>query len=95
MNASHIGLRNDYQVSCKELDTMVEIALANDSVIGVRMTGAGFGGCTVNLVHQNAVDNLTNQIMTEYPQKTGIVPEIYVCKPSDGAAIVFNSNEAA
>ena len=94
MNASHIGLRNDYQVSCRELDVMVEIALANDSVIGVRMTGAGFGGCTVNLVHQNAIDDLTNQIMTEYPQKTGIVPEIYVCKPSDGAAIVFNSNEA-
>lgn len=87
MNASHIGLRNDYEVSCKELDTMVEIAWANEGVIGARMTGAGFGGCTVNLVRQEAVDAFVGEVQSEYPQRTGIKPEVYVCVASDGAFI--------
>jgi galactokinase len=87
MNASHIGLRDDYEVGCLELDAMVEIARAHDGVIGARMTGAGFGGCTVNLVHRDAIERLTNQIKTEYPRRTGIEPEIYVCNVGDGAYV--------
>jgi galactokinase len=89
MNASHDGLRDAYEVSCKELDTMVEIAQTHDGVIGARMTGAGFGGCTVNLVHRDAVEPLSRQIMTEYPEQTGIEPEIYICTPGDGARVEF------
>jgi len=87
MNASHTGLRDDYEVSCKELDAMVEIAWANEGVVGARMTGAGFGGCTVNLVRQDAVDAVIARVQTEYPRRTGIEPEIYICTPSDGAFI--------
>ncbi|MCZ6676437.1 MAG: galactokinase [Candidatus Poribacteria bacterium] len=92
MNASHIGLRDDYEVSCKELDAMVEIAWANKDVIGARMTGAGFGGCTVNLVRRDAVEELVDGIQTEYPQRTGIEPEIYVCNVGDGAFIESSRN---
>ncbi len=92
MNASHIGLRDDYEVSCKELDAMVEIAWAHDGVIGARMTGAGFGGCTVNLVRRDAVASLTAHIQTEYPRRTGIEPEIYVCNVGDGAFVEMGKN---
>ncbi|MBI1924548.1 galactokinase [Candidatus Poribacteria bacterium] len=87
MNASHIGLRDDYEVSCLELDAMVEIAWAHHGVVGARMTGAGFGGCTVNLVRRDAVASLTAHIQTEYPRRTGIEPEIYICNVGDGAYI--------
>jgi galactokinase len=80
-------LRDDYEVSCRELDAMVEIAWTHDGVIGARMTGAGFGGCTVNLVRREAVASLTTHIQTEYPRRTGIEPEIYICNIGDGAYI--------
>ena len=87
MNDSHAGLRDAYEVSCDELNILTEIAQSIDGVVGARMTGAGFGGCTVNLVHQDAVETLQNRVMKEYTQRTGIEPEIYVCQVGNGAHI--------
>ncbi len=87
MNASHAGLRDKYEVSCDELNVLTEIAYDIDGVIGARMTGAGFGGCTVNLVEKGSVDELRERIMTEYPNRTKIDPDIYVCNVGDGARI--------
>ena len=87
MKASHKGLREEYEVSSAELDAMVEIALGVEGVIGARMTGAGFGGCTVNLVYESAIKTFIQAIELQYPQKTGIQPEIYVCNVQDGATV--------
>ena len=57
------------------------------------MTGAGFGGCTVNLVYENAVEEFRDKVMREYPRRTGIEPDIYVCNVGDGARIKWNSPE--
>ncbi|MGB9596152.1 MAG: galactokinase [Candidatus Poribacteria bacterium] len=88
MNESHIGLRDEYEVSCPELDAMVEIAWSIDGVIGSRMTGAGFGGCTVSIVIEDCVQELINKVHKEYPKRTGLQPEIYVCTAEDGAGTV-------
>lgn len=90
MNASHAGLRDAYEVSCDELDVLTDIAQSIDGVIGARMTGAGFGGCTVNLVYSDVVETFQNRIMKEYTQSTGIEPDIYVCNVGDGARIKWN-----
>ena len=90
MKASHEGLREEYGVSSAELDAMVEIALSVDGVIGARMTGAGFGGCTVNLVYESAIETFIQAIELQYPKKTGIQPEIYVCNVEDGATVEAN-----
>ncbi len=87
MNASHNGLRDDYEVSCKELDLLTDIARSITGVIGSRMTGAGFGGCTVSIVHQDALEIFQTRVTTEYHQQTGIEPEIYLCNVSDGAQV--------
>jgi galactokinase len=87
MQASHAGLRDEYEVSSAELDAMVEIALSMDGIIGARMTGAGFGGCTVNLVYESAVETFIQAMELRYPQRTGIQPEIYVCNVEAGASI--------
>lgn len=84
MNASHFSLRDDYEVSCKELDTMVDIALSLPGVLGARMTGGGFGGCTVNLVKAENVDSFISGMKARYEEATGLVPEIYVSSPADG-----------
>lgn len=88
MNESHIGLRDEYEVSCPELDAMVEIAWSTDGVLGSRMTGAGFGGCTVTLAMESAVDALIKKVSEEYPKRTGLQPEIHVCRAEDGAGDV-------
>ncbi len=85
MVASHESLRDDYEVSGDELDLLVEIALNVPGVLGARMTGAGFGGCTVNVVERDAVPALTDAINERYPGKTGLTPEIYVCSAVNGA----------
>ena len=85
MNESHIGLRDEYEVSCPELDAMVTIAWSTEGIIGSRMTGAGFGGCTVTLIMEDAVEELIQKVNREYPQRTGLQPEIYVCTAEDGA----------
>ena len=85
MAASHESLRDDYEVSGPELDLLVEIALNVPGVFGARMTGAGFGGCTVNIVERDAVPALTDAINDRYPRITGLTPEIYVCSAVNGA----------
>jgi galactokinase len=88
MRGSHHSLRDDYEVSCPELDLMVGIAAAQRSVIGARMTGGGFGGCTVNLVESDAVDAFKQNVASEYFSKTGLKPEILVSSATDGAGQV-------
>jgi galactokinase len=89
--ASHRSLQHDYEVSCDELDFLVDAALALDGVYGARMTGGGFGGCTVNLMRPEAVAHFREEIHRLYFQRFGIAPHIYFCCPSSGAAEVKNS----
>jgi len=88
MVASHQSLRDDYEVSCRELDVMVEAALEMEGVYGSRMTGGGFGGCTVSLVAQEAVEGFGQGVQAAYEAQTGLKPQIYVCQPSQGAGEV-------
>lgn len=85
MAESHASLRDDYEVSSPELDLMVELASKVEGVYGARMTGGGFGGCTINLVDVGHVESFTRVIAEEYEQDTGLKPEIYVCEASNGA----------
>jgi galactokinase len=87
MNASHESLRDDYEVSSKELDTLVELARKQPGVLGARMTGAGFGGCTVNLVRAEAAEAFAQAVASGYKTALGIKSEIYVCRASDGALV--------
>lgn len=84
MRDSHRSLRDDYEVSCKELNLMVEIAAAQSGVIGARMTGGGFGGCTINLVESTSVDAFKQSVAAKYHAQTGLKPEIYVSPAADG-----------
>ena len=88
MKESHISLRDDYQVSCRELDTMAEIAWRQPGVLGARMTGAGFGGCTVNLVQNGYTEGFLRQVAREYQDATGLQPDIYVCTAEEGAHLI-------
>lgn len=85
MDASHVSLRDDYEVSGDELDLLVEIAHNVPGVLGARMTGAGFGGCTVNLVESDAVDVFMQTVNEQYPKSSKLTPEIYVCSAVNGA----------
>ncbi len=84
MAESHRSLRYDYEVSCAELDLLVELASEAEGVHGARMTGAGFGGCTINLVNSEAVAEFQRRISTGYERRTGLKPDIYVCDAADG-----------
>ena len=86
--ASHRSLQLDYEVSCGELDFLVETAVALDGVYGARMTGGGFGGCTVNLVALDAVERFRSEIASRYRAVYSITPPIYLCQPSAGASEV-------
>jgi galactokinase len=83
--ASHRSLQHDYEVSCPELDFLVETAIQIDGVYGARMTGGGFGGCTVNLVEPDAVERVADRIRTEYRRKYKIDAPVYRCIPAAGA----------
>jgi galactokinase len=85
MGESHRSLRDDYEVSCQELDVMVDIANKAEGVFGARMTGGGFGGCTVNLVRSESVESFKVDVTKDYAQAIGREPEIYVCSPAQGA----------
>jgi len=89
MNASHESLRIDYEVTSLELDTMVEEAWKIEGVIGSRMTGGGFGGCTVSLVEDDSVETFIEQVGENYTIKTGLKPEFYVAEIGDGAKKLF------
>ena len=82
---SHASLRDDFEVSCEELDLMVHLAEKKPGVFGSRMTGGGFGGCTINLVQEDYVAEFETKIAKEYEHETGRVPEIYVSSAAEGA----------
>lgn len=84
MNASHVSLRDDYEVTGIELDTLVEEAWKIDGVIGSRMTGAGFGGCTVSIVKNDAVDTFIEKVGAAYQEKIGYAADFYVVEIGDG-----------
>ena len=91
MNASHESLRDNYEVTGFELDTLVAAAQKINGVVGARMTGAGFGGCTVNLVRENAVDTFIEQVGREYHAKTGFKADFYLAEVSDGVREITSS----
>lgn len=88
MNKCHISLRDLYEVSCPELDAMVRIAQTIEGCYGARLTGAGFGGCTVNLVARENSRRFAEELAASYEAETGNHPEIYISHPSDGAALL-------
>jgi galactokinase len=88
MADSHRSLRQDYEVSCPELDILVEIAARQRGVFGARMTGGGFGGCTINLVDVAYAQEFQQKVSAAYKSATGLQPDIYVCKASQGAEAV-------
>lgn len=88
MNQSHISLRDDYEVSCEEIDILVDLAWKIDGVIGSRITGGGFGGCTVSIVKNEAVDSFIQKVGTGYQKKTGHEAEFYVVEIGDGARVL-------
>ncbi len=91
MAASHRSLRDDYEVSCIELDILVEIASSIEGVRGARMTGGGFGGCTVNLVDREVIETFNQTISKEYLRQTGIEPSIYISEAGDGAKEIIGA----
>ena len=90
MNESHVSLRDDYEVSCKEIDLLVELAWSVPGVYGSRITGGGFGGCTVSIVKNDAIDSFRETVSSGYRKETGIEPEIYVVDIGDGAHCLEN-----
>ncbi|NDJ78033.1 MAG: galactokinase [Chloroflexi bacterium] len=87
MRDSHASLRDDYEVSCTELDVMADLANAQPGCFGARMTGAGFGGCAVALVEHDKVDDFVSAVAPAYEQKTGLTPELYVCEAAAGSGV--------
>ena len=85
MNQSHISLRDDYEVSCEEIDILVDLAWTLPGVIGSRITGGGFGGCTVSIVKNDSVDTFTESIGQAYKEKVGHEAEFYIVDIGDGA----------
>ena len=90
MRQSHCSLRDLYEVSCRELDIMVDLAGNLPGCFGARMTGGGFGGCTINLVRETDADAFAARIADRYRQATGIKPDIYICSAADGAKVESN-----
>ena len=91
MYASHFSLRDDYEVSCPELDAVVEIAAAiglEGGLIGCRMTGGGFGGCAIALVRTKALPGISATLSREYEKRTGIKPTLFVSRPAAGAMVI-------
>ena len=88
MYQSHEGLRDDYEVSCKELDFLFDMAKKSDDVVGARMMGGGFGGCTINIVKKEKVKSFSEEIIRKYTKITGIEPEIYAVKITDGTGLI-------
>jgi galactokinase len=88
MNACHVSLRDLYEVSVPELDSMVEIAQPLPGCFGARLTGGGFGGCTVNLVARGQAEAFVSSLGPEYERRTGLHPEIYICQASQGAGLL-------
>ncbi len=81
---SHEGLKNKYRVSCKELDLLIELSRNDDHILGARMMGGGFGGCTINLINSDNLNQSIQKITLDYQARIGIKPEAYIVRPEDG-----------
>ena len=88
MNECHASLRDLYEVSCPELDAMVRVAQSLDGCYGARLTGAGFGGCTVNIVVREKAERFSERLAKGYQAEVGYEPEIYVTQASNGAELL-------
>jgi galactokinase len=88
MYASHASLRDDFQVSCAELDLLIELARGAGGVIGSRLTGGGFGGCTISLVRREALDGVVRHVTEEYRGQAGREATVFVTRPVDGARVI-------
>ena len=88
MNASHVSLRDDYEVSCPEMDILAEEAWKVPGVLGSRMTGGGFGGCTVSIVENDQVDTFIETVGSAYEKRTGIKADFYVVDIGQGAGVL-------
>ncbi|MHB1686756.1 MAG: galactokinase [Ignavibacteriaceae bacterium] len=95
MYQTHEGLSKDYEVSCKELDYLVELTKENSKVYGARMMGGGFGGCTVNLIENDAIEEISKSVTEKYKQKFNLDANIYVTKISSGTNIISVKENAA
>lgn len=95
MAESHRSMRDDYEISCPELDIMVELAAKQPGVYGARMTGGGFGGCTINLVAADRAAEFQRYMASAYQTATGLRPDIYICEASQGAEPVALNNSSA
>jgi galactokinase len=91
MNASHASLREAFAVSSRELDVMVECGQSHPACLGIRMTGAGFGGCAVALIHGGETEAFTSTVAAQYQAITGTRPVLYVCAATDGAAVEWEA----
>jgi galactokinase len=88
MDASHVSMRDDFEISGDELNTMVAIAQARPGCYGARMTGGGFAGCAVALVDSTKADTFARSVAAEYEQVTGLEPQIYICEATNGAELL-------
>ncbi|NLY89831.1 MAG: galactokinase [Firmicutes bacterium] len=93
LNASHDSLRYLYEVSCAEIDLLVELAREVPGVLGTRLTGGGFGGCTISLVQEDAVEDFSRRVLTNYQQQTGITPVLYEITAAGGAELIQKGDE--
>jgi galactokinase len=87
MYHSHDGLKNKYEVSCSELDFLVNCTIGNNDVLGSRMMGGGFGGCTINLIKRGAVNKFIDELSPVYQKEFGRLLKTYVVKIGDGARV--------
>ena len=88
MNASHASMRDDFEITCREVDFLAGLAQTIDGVYGSRMTGGGFGGCTVSLVEADAVERASRMLADGYQVAMGRDAEIFSCAPSGGASLM-------
>jgi galactokinase len=88
MVGSHEGLRDEYEVSCRELDVLVDAALRVEGVYGARMMGGGFGGCTINLVRDDRVEEFSQSVSDAFERTFGVAPRLYLCRITAGTGIV-------
>ncbi len=88
MNASHVSMRDDFEISRPEIDVMVALAQAAPGCYGARMTGGGFGGAAVALVHAAGAERFAAEVATAYHNDTRLEPQVYICAATDGAAVV-------
>jgi galactokinase len=88
MFATHDGLSNDYEVSCTELDLLIQLVKNNNNVLGARMMGGGFGGCTINLVKENAIEQLVNEVSEAYHTQTGLECSHYIVSIANGTSVI-------